>query len=141
MMSAETTSRAISSRPRWVYRDMISWQIKLGSFSENSNAASLALSIKASEGFSERVGVEAAAGGASGGGSGQGGRVGCVPRFKMGRPSEQGGVLCGCDCVGGGGDCAGCDFCEDAVCACREIGALRNSARSTSSRQLDLQPQ
>src|ERR1700680_1749757 len=117
MMSAETTSRDISSRPRWVNRDMTSSQIKLGSFFENSNAASLALSIKASEGFSERVGMEAAAGGASGGGSGQGGRAGCAPRFKMGRPLEQGGVLCGCDCVGGDGDCAGCDCGEDAVCA------------------------
>ena len=47
MISAETTSRGIScSRPRWVNRDMNSSQIKLGSFSENSNAASLALSIK-----------------------------------------------------------------------------------------------
>src|SRR4029077_7875167 len=145
MMSAETTSRGISSRPRWVNRDMTSWQIKFGSFCENSNAASLALSIKASEGFSERVGMEAAAGGASGGGSGQGGRVGCVPRFKMGRPLEQGGVLCGCDCPEGGGaegaDCVGCDCGEDAVCACGEIGALRKSARSTSSRHLNLRPQ
>src|SRR5580704_18655613 len=136
MMSAETVSRGISSRPRCVNRDMTSWQIKLGSFCENSNAASLALSIKASEGFSERVGLGAAGGGASGGGSGQGGRGGCVPRFKMGRPLEQGGVFCGCDCAAGGGDCADCD-CEDALCACREIGAPRNSARSTS-RQLNL---
>src|ERR1700733_4927337 len=110
MMSAETMSRDISgSRPRWVNRDITSWQIKLGSFCENSNATSLALSIKASEGFSERVGAEATGGGASGGGSGQGGRAGCVPRFKMGRPLEQGGVLCGCDCAeGGGAEVAGC---------------------------------
>src|ERR1700739_1890441 len=126
MMSAETVSRGISSRPRWENRDMTSWQIKLGSFCENSKAVSLALSIKASEGFSERVGLEAAGGGASGGGSGQGGRAGCAPRFKMGRPLEQGGVLCGCDCVEGDGDCAGCD-CEDGLCACRGPGALRNS--------------
>src|ERR1700730_19071730 len=123
MMSAETTSRAISSRPRWVNRNMIPWQIKLGSFSENSNAACLALSIKASEGFSERVGMEAAGGSASGGGSGQGGRAGCVPRFKMGRPLEQGGVLCGCDCAeGDGAEVAVCG--EDPLCACREGGAL-----------------
>ncbi len=85
MISAETTSRGISSsRPRWVNRDMNSSQIKLGSFSENSNAASLALSIKDSAGLSERVGTESAGGDAAGGGSGQGGRAGCVPRFKMG---------------------------------------------------------
>src|ERR1700692_17855 len=97
-MSAETTSRDISfSRPRWVNRDMTSSQIKFGSFFENSNAASLALSINAWAGFTERVGTEAEGGGASGGGAGQGGRGGCAPRFKMGRPSEQGGILCGCD--------------------------------------------
>lgn len=80
--------------------------MKLGSFSENSNAATLALSIK----DSERVGTESAGGDATGGGSGQGGRGGCMPRFKMGRTSEQGGS---CDGVGGGGaegaDCVGCD--------------------------------
>src|ERR1700685_277661 len=118
MISAETTSRGIScSRPRWVNRAMNSLQIKLGSFSENSNAASLALSIKDSAGLSERVGTESAGGDAAGGGSGQGGRGGCMPRFKMGT-SEQGGVLCACDCVGDGGaeaaDCAGCDCGEDA---------------------------
>src|ERR1700730_16926318 len=129
MMSAETASKDLSSRARSANRDMTSWQIKLGSFCENSNAASLALSIKASEGFSERVGMEAAGGRASGGGAGQGGKAGCAPRFKMGRALEQGGVLCGCDCAAGGGDCAGCD-CEDVLCACREIGALRNTARN-----------
>src|SRR5580704_15080737 len=114
MISAETTSRGISpSRPRWANRDINSWQMKLGSFSENSNAASLALSIKDSAGdfvgdsagFGERV--ELAGGGASGGGSGQGGRSGCLPRFKMGRPPEQGGVLCASDCAGTeAADCA-----------------------------------
>src|SRR5580700_11380573 len=111
MISAETTSRGISlPRPCWVDRAMNSWQIKLGSFSENSNAATLALSIK----VSERVGTESAEGPAAGGRSGQGGRGGCMPRFKMGRTSEQGGS---CDCVGGGGaegaDCVGCDCGED----------------------------
>src|ERR1700683_177587 len=111
MTSAETTSSGISSvRPRWVDRAMNSLQIKSGSFSENSNAASLAFSIK----VSERVGTESAGGDATGGGSGQGGRGGCVPRFKMGRTSEQGGS---CDCAGGGGaegaDCAGWDCGED----------------------------
>src|SRR5580698_9389309 len=112
MISAETTSRGISvSRPRWVDRAMNSLQIKFGSFSENSNAATLALSIKESE----RVGTESAGRDATGGGSGQGGRGGCMPRFKMGRTSEQGGS---CDCVVGGGaegaDCVGCD-CGDGV--------------------------
>src|ERR1700680_2589126 len=111
MSSAETTSRGISSRPRLLNRDMSSSQTKLGSFCENSNAASLALSIKDSEGVSERVGAESAGCDASGGGSGQGGRAGCLPRSKMGGASEQGGVLCACDCVdgAGAGDCAGCD--------------------------------
>ena len=71
MISAETTSRGISfSRPRWVNRDMNSSQIKLGSFSENSNAASLALSIKDSAGPNERVDTESAGGYAAGGGVG-----------------------------------------------------------------------
>ncbi len=82
---------------------MNSWQIKLGSFFENWNAATLALSIKASAGVSERVGTDAG-GEAAGGGSGQGGRAGCVPRFKMGGTSEQGGVLCSCDWATGGGE-------------------------------------
>src|ERR1700678_494229 len=103
MISAETVSRGIfSSRPRWVNRDINSWQTKLGSFWENWNAASLALSIKASEGVSERVGPESAGRDAAGGGSGQGGRAGCVPRCKMGGTSEQGGVLCACDWAAGG---------------------------------------
>src|ERR1700722_15837469 len=107
MISAETTSRGISfSRPRWVDRAINSLQMKLGSFSENSNAASLALSIK----VSERVGTESGEGGAAGGGSRQGRGAGCMPRFKMGGASEQGGA---CDCVGGGDeegvDCAGWD--------------------------------
>src|SRR5579862_9744096 len=46
MISAETKSRGILSLlPRWVNRDMNSWQTKLGSFCENCHAASLALSI------------------------------------------------------------------------------------------------
>jgi hypothetical protein len=61
------------------------------------------------------VGTESAEGPATGGGSGQGGRAGCLPRFKMGGASEQGGD---CDCDAGGdaegGDCAGCDWGEDA---------------------------
>ena len=119
---------------------MTSSQIKLGSFSENSNAATLALSIKDSAGLNERA---ESAGGDAGGGSGQGGRSGCAPRFKMGRPSEQAGVLCACDCVVGGGagaaGCAGCDCGEDPFCAFMEIGALRKRARST--RQLNLRPE
>jgi hypothetical protein len=105
---------------------MNSLQMKLGSFSENSNAATLALSIKGSE----RVGTEsaegpavggaavggpAAGGPATGGWSGQGLGAGCLPRFKMGGASEQGGA---CDCVAGGdaegADCDGCDCGEDA---------------------------
>jgi hypothetical protein len=119
---------------------MTSWQIKLGRFSENSKAAALALSIKASEGLSERVRVESAGADAVGGGSGQGGRSCCLPRFKMGGASEQAGVLWDCDCVAGGGaegDCAGCDCGEDPLCAVRAIGALRTRA----SRQLVLQPE
>ena len=93
MISAETksTGRFLSSRPRWVNRDVNSWQTKLGSFCENWNATSLALSIKDSAGVSERVGTESAGREAAGGGSGQGGRGGCVPRFKIGGTSEQGG--------------------------------------------------
>src|SRR6516162_4931877 len=144
MISAETTSTGVSSRPRRLYRAMTSWQIKLGRRSENSKAASLALSIKASEGLSERVRMESAGGDAASGGSGQGGRSGCLPRFKMGRPSEQAGVLWDCDCVAGGGaeaDCVGCDCGENPLCAYREIGALRTRASSTLLRQLDLRPE
>src|ERR1700685_3694458 len=102
MMSAETTSRGVSSpRPRWVKRDMTSSQIKLGSFSENSNAASLALSIKGSAGLGGRVDTESAEGNAAGDASGQGGRAGCLPCFKKGS-SEQAGILCACDWVVGG---------------------------------------
>src|SRR6201984_398747 len=137
-------SRGVSSWPRCLYRAMNSLQIKLGSFSENSKAASLALSIKASEGLSERVRMESAGAGAATGGSGQGGRSGCLPRFKMGGALEQAGVLWDCDCVAGGGaeaDCAGCDCAEDPLCAFREIGALRTRASSTPLRQLDLRPE
>src|SRR5271155_4219871 len=144
MISAETTSRGVSSWPRCLYRAMNSWQIKLGSFSENLKAASLALSIKASEGLSERVRVESAGAGAASGGSGQGGRSGCLPRFKMGGALEQAGVLWDCDCVAGSGaeaDCAGCDCGEDPLCAYREIGAFRTRASSTPLRQLDLRPE
>src|SRR3974377_782171 len=81
---------------------MTSWQIKLGRFSENSKAASLALSIKASAGLSERVGMESAGADAASGGSGQGGRSGCLPRFKMGGASEQAGVLSDFACGAGG---------------------------------------
>ena len=125
---------------------MTSRQIKLGRFSENSKAAPLALSIKASEGLSERVRMESAGAGAdaASGGSGQGGRSGCLPRFKMGGALEQAGALWGCDCVAGGGaeaDCAGCDCGEDPLCAFREIGALKTRASSTPLRQLDLRPE
>jgi len=129
-------SRGVSSWPRCLYRAMNSWQIKLGSFSENSKAASLALSIKASEGLSERVGVESAGGGAATGGSGQGGRSGRLPRFKMGGALEQAGVLWDCDCVAGGGA-----DCEDPLCAFREIGGFRTRASTTPLRQLDLRPE
>src|SRR5215469_3497175 len=144
MISAETTSRGVSSRPRCLYRAMTSWQIKLGRFSENSKAAPLALSIKASEGFSERVRMESAGADAASGGSGQGGRSRCLPRFKMGGASEQAGVLWDCDCVAGGGaeaDCAGCDCGEDPLCASREVGALKTRESSTPLRQLDLRPE
>jgi len=123
---------------------MTSRQIKLGRFSENSKAAPLALSIKASAGLSERVGMESAGADAASGGSGQGGRSGCLPRFKMGGASEQAGVLSDCDCVAGGGaeaDCAGCDCGEDPLCAFSEIGALKTRASSTPLRQLDLRPE
>jgi len=123
---------------------MTSWQIKLGRFSENSKAAPLALSIKASEELSERVRMESAGADAAGGGSGQGGRSGCLPRFKMGGALEQAGALWDCDCVAGGGaeaDCAGCDCGEAPLCAFREIGALKTRASSTPFRQLDLRPE
>src|SRR5579872_1572731 len=96
-------SRGIfSSRPRWVNRDMNSWQTKLGSFCENWNATSRALSIKDWEGGSERVGAESEGCDAAGGGSGHGGGAGCVPRFNVGEASEQGGALWACDCAAGG---------------------------------------
>src|SRR6516165_2956193 len=122
---------------------MTSWQIKLGRFSENSKAAPLALSIRASEGLSERVRMESAGAGAASGGSGQGGRSGCLPRFKMGGASEQAGVLWDCDCNAGGAeaDCAGCDCGEDPLCAFREIVALKTRASSTPLRQRDLRPE
>ncbi|MGC1434419.1 MAG: hypothetical protein WA847_00880, partial [Terriglobales bacterium] len=82
--------------------DMNTCQTKLGRFCENWNATSVALSIKDSAGGSERVGTESAGRDATGGGSGQGGRAGCVPRFKMGGTSEQGGVLGACDWAAGG---------------------------------------
>src|SRR6516162_9183288 len=103
MTSAETRSRGtFSSRPRWLNRDMNSWQTKLGSFCENWNATSLALSIRGSAGVGERIGAESAGRDGAGGGSGQGGGAGRVPRFKMGGPSEQGGILCTCDWAAGG---------------------------------------
>ena len=123
---------------------MTSLQIKLGRFCENSNAASLALSIKGAEGFCERVCVESPGADAAGGGSGQGGRSGCLPRFKMGGASEQAGVSSDCDwaaCGGAEGDCAGCDCGEDALCASREIGALRTRASSVPLRQLNFRPE
>src|SRR5580704_5317231 len=65
MISAETMSNGtLSSRPRWVNRDMNSWQTKLGSLCENWNATSLALSIKDSAEVSEPVG-DAAGGGSA----------------------------------------------------------------------------
>jgi len=118
---------------------MTSWQIKLGRFSENSKAAPLALSIKDSKGLSERVRMESAGVDAASGGSGQGGRSGCLPRFKMGGALEQAGVLWDCDCVAGGGaeaDCADCG--EDPLCAFREIGAVKTRASGIALRQLHL---
>src|SRR6516162_7249196 len=144
IISAETTSSGVSSRPRCLYRAMTSRQTKLGRFSENSKAAPLALSIKASEGLSERVRMESAGADAASGGSGQRGRSGCLPRFKMGGALEQAGVLWDCDCVAGGGaeaDCAGCDCGKDPLCAFREIGALKRRASSTALTQLDLRPE
>src|ERR1700739_1333141 len=88
--------------------------------------------------------MESAGADAASGGSGQGGRSGCLPRFKMGGASEQAGVLRDCDCVAGGGaeaDCAGCDCGEDPLCAFREIGALRTRASSAPLMQLDLRPE
>src|SRR5208282_5531598 len=121
---------------------MTSLQIKLGRFCENSNAASLALSIKGAEGFCECVCVESAGADAAGGGSGQGGRSGCLPRFKMGGASEQAGALWDCvSCGGAEADCAGCDCGEDPLCALREIGALRMRASSTPLRHLALRPE
>src|ERR1017187_6521927 len=65
MISAETMSRGISSwRPRRLNRDINSSHIKLGSFPENSNAASLAFWIKPSAGLSE--GTESAGADAAG---------------------------------------------------------------------------
>src|SRR5450755_3314966 len=103
MISAETKSwGTFSLRPCWVNRDMNSWQIKLGSFCENWNAASLALSIKGAEGGSEGRVTESAGSDSASGGSGQGGRSGCPLFFKVGA-SEQGSVLCSCGGVAGGG--------------------------------------
>src|ERR1017187_5816700 len=97
MISAETRSRGtFSPRPCWVNRDMNSWQMKLGSFWENWNAASLALSIKGAEGGSEGRGTESAGSDSAAGGSGQGGRSGCPLFLKVGT-SEQGGVPCAGD--------------------------------------------
>src|ERR1035438_1344300 len=93
MISAETKSwGTFSPRPCWVNRDMNSWQIKLGSFCENWNAASLALSIKGAEGGNGGLVTESAESDSSGGGSGQGGRSGCPLFLKVGT-LEQGGVL------------------------------------------------
>ena len=117
---------------------MTSLQIKLGRFCENSNAAALAFSIKGAEGFC--VCEEPAWTDAEGGGSGQGGRSGCLPRFKMGGASEQAGVLSDCEYVAGAGaegDCAGCDCGGDALWALMVIGACRTSASSIPLRQLD----
>src|ERR1017187_1546607 len=97
MISAETRSwGTFSPRPCWVKRDMNSWQIKLGSFWEHWNAASLALSIKGAEGGSEGRGTESAGSDSSGEGSGQGGKSGCPLFLKVGT-LEQGGVLCAGD--------------------------------------------
>jgi hypothetical protein len=121
---------------------MTSLQIKLGRLCENSNAASLALSIKGAEGFCERVGGAPAGADAAAGGSGQGGGSGCLPRFKMGGASEQAGAFWDCDSVAGGGaegDCAACDCDGDALCAFRETGVFRTRASRTPLRQLDPQ--
>ena len=72
---------------------MNSWQIKLGSFWENLEAASRALSIKGALEGSEGGGAESSGPDSADGGSGQGGRVGCVPFFNVGSSLEQGGVL------------------------------------------------
>src|ERR1700722_1854654 len=120
---------------------MNSSQRKLGSFCENSKAASLALSIKGAVGLSERVGPEPAEGDASGEGSGQGGKAGCGPRFRIGRPLAQAGVSGVCDCVWGAeDDWLGCDCGEDPLCAFRETAALRKSTR-TNSWQLNFWPE
>ena len=83
---------------------MTSSQIKLGSFSENSNAASLALSIRGSAGLSGRAGTLSAGADAvddvPDDESGQGGRSGCRPCFKTGT-SEHVDALCACDWFGG----------------------------------------
>src|SRR5271165_4169859 len=97
MISAETKScGTFSPRPCWINRDMNSWQIKLGSFCENWNAASLALSIKGAEGGRAGVGTDSAGSDSACGGSGQGGGAGCPLRLKVGT-LEQGGVLGVCD--------------------------------------------
>src|SRR5579863_399700 len=112
-MSAETTSRGVSPpRPRCSNRFMNSSQIKLGSLSENSNAASLALSIRGSAGLSGRAGTVSAGAGSvedvPDDESGQGGRSGCRPCFKTGT-SKQAGALCAGDCVwDGGAEALGC---------------------------------
>src|ERR1035438_1082677 len=67
MISAETMSRGISSwRPRRLNRDINSSHIKLGSFPENSSAASLAFWIKASAGLTKGAGTESAGADAAG---------------------------------------------------------------------------
>src|SRR5271167_3717339 len=97
MISAETMSwGTFSARPCWVKRAICSWQIKLGSFCENWNAASLALSINGALGGSEGGGTESAGSDSACGGSGQGGGAGCPLRLKVGT-LEQGGVLGVCD--------------------------------------------
>src|SRR3974390_1727135 len=99
---------------------MTSLQLKLGRFCENSKAAALAFSIKGTEGL--RVGDGAAGAGAEGDGSGQGGRSGCLPRFKIGGASEHAGVLSDCESVAAFGvedDCAGCGCGWDELCAWR----------------------
>jgi hypothetical protein len=88
---------------------MNSSQIKFGSFSENAKAASLARSMSDSAGFGARTAPDSAEGAGadeetgeeSGGGSGHGGKFGCLPRFKIGRPPAQGAVLSACDSVEG----------------------------------------
>jgi len=76
-------------------RDMNSWQTKLGSFCENWNATSLALSIKDSARVSERVGTESAGRDAAGGRSGQGAELAVclVSKWEERRSKEAYSVL------------------------------------------------